>query len=501
MSTFDSVGSVPEAPLRADLRSVSESGASRTAGRDLLCEVRRVLEAMAVAPDVVGQLSEGEVTELAACGVALTRAGEALAVAATVEAVDRGSVATSTNASATQWVRALGIGVEPHQARRIADVAEKIAARSGLLREGPPLGRLAAGSDDPDAGEGGAADHPAGGDDGPVARLVAADPSGRLLLAEAVASGAVNVRAAHRAMKEAPRVQRLIPSASAAEVLSWFLALGDDATDRDRRALTRRLVARYDPDQLSREETTEQAREHLTFYELPCGMVRLTADLSKGHAARVKQAIGKLSAPQPCPCDDAGGEPVRDDRLPGKRRADALVELINLATDHVAGAGAGSITGNAKAVVTVDLDTLLGALGESRAAGAGTTPYGDILDVTTIRQIACGAGIIPVVLGAEGQPVDVGREERLFTGRLRTAVALRDQECTFPGCDRPPDWCQVHHLIPWWSGGPTTRDNGALLCERHHTIVHRDGLTGALKDGRVLWDLTPGLLHQWPRAG
>lgn len=178
-----------------------------------------------------------------------------------------------------------------------------------------------------------------------------------------------------------------------------------------------------------------------------------------------------------------------------------MVGLISLATDHVSGAGAGSITGNAKAVVTVDLDTLLGALGESRAPVAGTTPYGDILDVTTIRQIACGAGIIPVVLGAEGKPVDVGREERLFTGRLRTAVALRDQECTFPGCDRPPDWCQVHHLIPWWSGGSTTRDNGALLCERHHTIVHRDGLTGALKDGRVLWDLTPGVLHQWPRAG
>ncbi|MDQ2845993.1 MAG: hypothetical protein M3Y77_06520 [Actinomycetota bacterium] len=41
-------------------------------------------------------------------------------------------------------------------------------------------------------------------------------------------------------------------------------------------------------------------------------------------------------------------------------------------------------------------------------------------------------------------------------------------------------------------GGPTDLDNGALLCGRHHTVVHRDQLAGTLVDGHVLWDRKPG---------
>lgn len=530
MSVVEGVGSSPRSPLRAGLRAVPESAAG---GRELLRRARELLEALSSASDGVGELTEAEVTELAATGVALTRAGEALAVTATVEAVDRGTTQSSTSANTAQWVRALGPGMEPGQAQRIADVAEQIAARDGLVRTGPPRAEVLADAEQP-SGDG-------AGTDGPdlVARLVEADPTGRLLLAEAVASGAVSVRGAHRAMRETPRVRRLIPSASAGEVLSWFLALGDEATDRDRRMLTRQLVARYDPDQLCRDESTEQSRESLTMYDLPCGMVRLTADLSKGNAAVLRQALAKLSAPRPTPCQEAGsGDPnstaeqgsrgvadgvgaaeqgtateaPRDTRSGATRQAHALMELVHAATDHMPGAGRGSITGNAKVVVTVDLETLVGAIGAlggalgrsigpAQTPGAGMTPYGDLLDMTTVRRIACDAGIIPAVLGSDSEPLDVGREERLFTGRLRTAVVLRDRECSFPGCDRPPDWCEVHHLVPWWAGGPTTLDNGALLCERHHTIVHRDGLTGSLADGRIVWDLRPGRLNQWPRAG
>jgi hypothetical protein len=43
---------------------------------------------------------------------------------------------------------------------------------------------------------------------------------------------------------------------------------------------------------------------------------------------------------------------------------------------------------------------------------------------------------------------------------------------SFAGCDAPPWWCEVHHVLPWLFGGPTSLDNSALLCERHHTQVH-----------------------------
>ena len=33
-------------------------------------------------------------------------------------------------------------------------------------------------------------------------------------------------------------------------------------------------------------------------------------------------------------------------------------------------------------------------------------------------------------------------------------------------------WCDFHHVVHWLYGGPTSCENGALLCERHHTAVH-----------------------------
>ena len=45
----------------------------------------------------------------------------------------------------------------------------------------------------------------------------------------------------------------------------------------------------------------------------------------------------------------------------------------------------------------------------------------------------------------------------------------------FPGCDAPVNWCDAHHVRRHSDGGPTEMTNLALLCRRHHGIVHRDG--------------------------
>jgi hypothetical protein len=46
-----------------------------------------------------------------------------------------------------------------------------------------------------------------------------------------------------------------------------------------------------------------------------------------------------------------------------------------------------------------------------------------------------------------------------------------------PGCDRPPQWCQCHHILHWADCGPTTLGNGVLLCGHHHRLVHTSGWT------------------------
>jgi hypothetical protein len=43
-----------------------------------------------------------------------------------------------------------------------------------------------------------------------------------------------------------------------------------------------------------------------------------------------------------------------------------------------------------------------------------------------------------------------------------------------------------HHVQHWVYGGPASCDNGALLCERHHTAVHESGFDTA-RSGTARW--------------
>jgi hypothetical protein len=53
---------------------------------------------------------------------------------------------------------------------------------------------------------------------------------------------------------------------------------------------------------------------------------------------------------------------------------------------------------------------------------------------------------------------------------MRRAVIVRDRVCRFPGCDRPPTWCDAHHVVHWADGGPTAAANLLLLCRPHHRV-------------------------------
>jgi hypothetical protein len=118
-------------------------------------------------------------------------------------------------------------------------------------------------------------------------------------------------------------------------------------------------------------------------------------------------------------------------------------------------------------VVTVPFDVLTHQL------GAGTLDTGERVSPAVVRRLCCDASLLPVVLDGAGQPLDLGRERRLITGALRRALALRDKGCAFPGCDRPPRWCDGHHVVHWQDGGPTTLANAVLLCGHHHRLVHQ----------------------------
>ena len=117
--------------------------------------------------------------------------------------------------------------------------------------------------------------------------------------------------------------------------------------------------------------------------------------------------------------------------------------------------------------VSTSLDALLEGLHR-----AGITDSGESLSAATVRRMACDAEIIPTVLNSKGRVIDVGRRTRRVSEALRCVLIARDGGCVWPGCDAPPSRCDAHHIKHWADGGLTNADNLALLCHRHHILLH-----------------------------
>ncbi|TDW18898.1 HNH endonuclease signature motif containing protein [Kribbella kalugense] len=173
----------------------------------------------------------------------------------------------------------------------------------------------------------------------------------------------------------------------------------------------------------------------------------------------------------------------------------SVTGLAGGATDGLAGGsmagracgGAGGSGGEvvpgfgAKANITVTID--LQDLKAATADALGDTVYGPGLSAATIRRLACDAKVIPIVLGSNSEPLDVGRCERLVTRAMRRALNTRDRGCVV--CGAPPIMCDAHHLISWIDGGDTKLSNLALLCRRHHTDLHNGHWTITITNGQV----------------
>ncbi len=209
---------------------------------------------------------------------------------------------------------------------------------------------------------------------------------------------------------------------------------------------------------LARQEERDRAARDLSWSSDRHGNMFLRGRLDPESAQIVQAALDPFTAPVP------GPDGAKDLRSTGARRADALVEVCRRVLAH---RGVPTTGGEAtQVVVHVPLSTLYDGLGQAAYQDGTRVSPG------LARKLACGADLIPAVLGTDSAVLDLGRTQRLFTGARRRAIVLRDKGCTFPGCDRPASWCIVHHVTPWWRGGRTDQNNGVLLCHQHHHVVH-----------------------------
>ncbi|HET7415709.1 MAG TPA: DUF222 domain-containing protein [Arthrobacter sp.] len=101
----------------------------------------------------------------------------------------------------------------------------------------------------------------------------------------------------------------------------------------------------------------------------------------------------------------------------------------------------------------------------------------------TLARMSCDALFERVVLDAKGALLDLGLPVRLASPAQKRALAVRDGGCTVPGCNRPPSWCQVHHVLWYSHDGPTDIANLDLKCPSHHSAVHAGLIEVAMIDG------------------
>ena len=154
-----------------------------------------------------------------------------------------------------------------------------------------------------------------------------------------------------------------------------------------------------------------------------------------------------------------------DTRTPRQRRHDALEDLARYFIDHCDGPTVGGEKPHINLVC--DIPALQGIAG-----GLHETEDGHVLTVQELRALACDCSLSRIVLGPDGEIIDVGRRTRVIPTAMRRAVIARDRQCTWPGCDRNPRWCDVHHLRHWVDGGVTAPGNGTLRCRFHHVLTH-----------------------------
>jgi hypothetical protein len=239
-------------------------------------------------------------------------------------------------------------------------------------------------------------------------------------------------------------------------------------------AVTRRAIEiahRFAPDELARREARASERDRFNLTLRPDGGISFRGRYGVETAASVLPVLNAFAAPHPAV------DEIPDLRDAERRYADAFLHICTLAgTDPAAPKHRGEPP---HVNVTISYDALRGELGQP----PGLLDHGAPVSAETARMWACDAKIIPIVLGANSEPLDIGRASRIWPPAIARAITTRDGGCVIPGCDRPPSWTRIHHLRFWAAGGQTSLDNGALVCETHHTHVHKHGWTIRIRDG------------------
>lgn len=266
-----------------------------------------------------------------------------------------------------------------------------------------------------------------------------------------------------------------VPPDALAEAARWLLDRAASVTVEMLASLAREKRDDLDAAGVALREHELREKRYARLTRLTDGTTRLVAVLDPESAAVVVSAIDAATSPRrggPRFVDpeeiERAERIINDERTTEQIALDALVELIDVAvrgdSSHVLGARRPEVR------VLVTARDLADGTGAAQIEGQSVA-----ISVQSALRLACDGGIVPIIFDDNGAVLNLGRKKRFHSARQRVAVAARDGGCTITGCDRPPSWTEVHHIVPWSEGGKTSVDDAVLLCRHHHLLIHNNG--------------------------
>jgi hypothetical protein len=152
-----------------------------------------------------------------------------------------------------------------------------------------------------------------------------------------------------------------------------------------------------------------------------------------------------------------GRDPHADEleRTPAQRRADAMVEMAVRA----ASTPPGSKKPQPLFSVLIGFETLAERI--SQIEGGPVVNPGSLLEWMDRAEFER-------IVSLPGNRIECSKTARFFTGATRRAIEVRDRQCQHEFCDRPAEWCDIDHIVPWNEGGLTEQGNAQVMCGPHN---------------------------------
>jgi hypothetical protein len=311
------------------------------------------------------------------------------------------------------------------------------------------------------------------------------------------AEGTISARLAsaivwHTDLIKDPDTMRLVDSALASDAARF----GPMSVTKTAQAIDA-IVDRHDPAALRRSRAGARGR-HVTIgpAERDSGTAALWGSLLATDAAVLDRRLVQMAEQV---CDD-------DPRTLDQRRADALGALAAGAEHLACGCGSAGCPAGAEADGRAT-SVVVHVVAEASALDAAPDPHTSgervsrpITPETTLAEALApdpepdmpaaprppaahliGGGTLPAPMVAElirngakvrplRHPADA-QPERGYrpSAQLERFIRCRDTTCRFPGCDRPAEFADIDHTIPY-PLGTTHASNLKCLCRKHHLL-------------------------------